>query len=318
MSKRAVQLQFTQEELSVSSVRKASQKASKATAKLEEAERKLPRKTALTKQRVVEPGNGKVTTRLFFEEVDKKRPSKLTEATLSAPGKAVAVTAHRLIHEEEQDSVGLESAHKTEETVEGGVRIVESAHRSSGQRLQKRVDHAEAKADRANVDALYQDAKKQSPEFSSNPYSRWQQKRHIKQEYAAAKAGRSTSSATINASETVSKANEATEKAVDRIRWIGRYIKKHKTGLLILGCGIAAVMLILQAGSSLTLLLNSNVSTALGTYPAEDEDMYAAEAAYCTMEADLQATLDNYEATHSYDEYVFDLDEIGYDPYTNP
>ena len=314
MSKRAVQLQFTEEELLSEPVRKASQKAEAATRKLEKTESALPRKTILTKKRVVDPGTGKVTTRLFFEEVDKKQPSKLREAVQTTPGKVTAASAHRLVHENEQDNIGVEGAHKSEETIGGGVRIVESAHRSSGQRQQQRISHAEAKADRANVNALYQDAKAQAPEFSSNPYSRWQQKRHIKQEYAAAKAGR-TSTATVNASETVSKANEATQKTVERIKRIGRYIKNHKTGLLILGCGIIAVMLILQAASSLTLLLNSNFSTAMGTYPAEDADLYAAEAAYCAKEDALQTTLDEYEATHSYDEYIYDLDEIGHDPY---
>ena len=57
--------------------------------------------------------------------------------------------------------------------------------------------------------------------------------------------------------------------------------------------------------------------TALGvsTYPSEDSDMLAAETQYCAMEAELQSKLDNYEATHDYDEYHFDLDEIGHDPY---
>ena len=51
------------------------------------------------------------------------------------------------------------------------------------------------------------------------------------------------------------------------------------------------------------------------TYPSRDEDMLGAEAAYAQLEAELQDYMDNYEATHDYDEYHFDLDEIVHDPY---
>ena len=51
------------------------------------------------------------------------------------------------------------------------------------------------------------------------------------------------------------------------------------------------------------------------TYPSKDEALLGAEDAYAAMEAELQSYLDNYERTHSYDEYHFDLDEIKHDPY---
>ncbi len=65
------------------------------------------------------------------------------------------------------------------------------------------------------------------------------------------------------------------------------------------------------------LLLGNAGAGALGasTYPCEDRDMLAAEAAYCALEDDLQHYLDTYESTHDYDEYHFDLDEIKHDPY---
>jgi hypothetical protein len=43
--------------------------------------------------------------------------------------------------------------------------------------------------------------------------------------------------------------------------------------------------------------------------------MRDAEAAYVAMEQELQSDLDNYERTHSYDEYHYDLDDIEHDPY---
>ena len=63
--------------------------------------------------------------------------------------------------------------------------------------------------------------------------------------------------------------------------------------------------------------LGSGAGGGIGatTYAAKDEDILAAEAAYCDLAAELQAYLDNYESNHSYDEYHFDLDEIEHDPY---
>ena len=72
----------------------------------------------------------------------------------------------------------------------------------------------------------------------------------------------------------------------------------------------------MNALTSCSVLVEGGLSgVGLTTYPCPDEDLTGAEAAYSAMEAELQAYLDNYEAAHDYDEYVFDLDEIGHDPY---
>ena len=130
MSKRSPRLQFTEEERSAPELKKAIRKADKKADKLEKAEAKIPKKTVKKKERVVD-AEGKVTTRLYFEEVDKKKPpSKLTHAAVAAPLDTVVVSAHREVRESEDDNVGVESAHKIEEAAEGGVRTLESAHRS--------------------------------------------------------------------------------------------------------------------------------------------------------------------------------------------
>ena len=312
MSKRSPRLQFSDEERASPELKKAIQKADKKADKLEKAEAKIPKKTVKRKERVVD-AEGRVTTRLYFEEVDKKKPpSKLTHVTAVAPINTALATAHREVRQSEDENVGTESAHKVEEVAEGGVRMVDSAYRSHKLKPYREAAQAEAAADKANLHALNKQAKKQNPEFSSNPYSRWQQKRAIKKEYMAAKAGKSTSN-TIKASETTAK---AAKKAAKETKKTSEFIAKHKKGALIVaGIGLLMVFM-LNVFSSCSVLVQSGMS-ALGatTYPVEDSDMMAAEAQYCALEAELQDYLDNYERTHDYDEYHYDLDDIEHDPY---
>lgn len=287
MSKRAPRLQFTDEELAAPEVSKAAKKAEKHIEKLEQAEAKIPTK------------NG----------AEKPRPaSKLQHAVRDVPGKAVRSAAHREVSQHEDDNVGVESAHKLEEAAEQTVRAVETAHRSHQLKPYRNADRAEARADSANLDALQKQAQQQNPELQSNPYSRWQQKRAIKKEYAAAKAG----GGTVSASEVTAKAAKRAAEDTKKRRSGSQNTKRILIALAIL---LVAVFL-LNIASSCSVLVEGGV-TALGvsTYPSEDSDMLAAEAQYCAMEAELQAKLDNYEATHDYDEYHFDLDEIGHDPY---
>ena len=73
----------------------------------------------------------------------------------------------------------------------------------------------------------------------------------------------------------------------------------------------------MQSCSSSLMTLGNAGAGAVGatTYPSQDEEILAAEAAYCGMEAELQDYLDSYESAHDYDEYHFDLDSIEHDPY---
>ena len=123
MGNRSPRLQFTAEERETPQLKQAIQTADKKAAKLEKAEAKIPKKTVKKKERIVDANIGKVTTRLYFEEVDKKRPpSKLTHAAASTPGNAILSSAHREIRESEDENVGVESAHKLEQAAESGMR----------------------------------------------------------------------------------------------------------------------------------------------------------------------------------------------------
>ena len=311
MSKRSPRLQFTDEERAAPKLKNVIQKADKKADKLEKAEAKIPKKTVKRKKRVVD-AEGKVTTRLYFEEVDKKKPpSKLTHAA-AAPVNSALATAHREIRQSEDENVGVESAHRMEEAAEGGVRMIDSAHRSHKLKPYRSAAKAEAAADKANLRALNKQAQWQNPQFSSNPYSRWQQKRAIKKEYMATKAGKSAGS-TIKASEATAK---AAKQAAQETKKTTEFIARHKKGaLVVLGIGLVVVFL-LNVISSCSVLVQSSVSViGATTYPSQDADMLAAEAQYCALEAELQEYLDSYESTHDYDEYHYDLDDIEHDPY---
>ena len=91
---------------------------------------------------------------------------------------------------------------------------------------------------------------------------------------------------------------------------------RHKKGIGIAVALFLVVAFFLNALTSCSVLVEGGLSgVGLTTYPSADEDLKGAEAAYAAMEAELQDYLDNYEATHDYDEYIFDLDEISHDPY---
>lgn len=313
MSRRSPRLQFTEEERAAPELIKAIREADKKVDKLEKAEAKIPKKTVKRKKRVVDPESGKVKTRLLFEEVDKKKPpSKLNHAARAAPINTVVSAAHREIRENEQDNVGVEGAHKLEEAAESGGRIIQTAHRSHQLKPYRAAERAEAKADKANLKALHKEYEYKNGGFSSNPYSRWQQKRAIKKEYAAAKAGKSASN-TVKASETTAK---AAKKAAEKTEKARRFIAKNKKGFLIVGGLALIVVFLLNVASSCSILFQGGASNIVfTTYPSEDAAMLDAEVQYCQMEQDLQAYLDTYEDTHDYDEYHYDLDEIEHDPY---
>jgi len=313
MSKRSPRLQFTEEERATPELQKAIKNADKAADKLDKAEAKIPKKIVKVKDRVLDEKTGKITKKLHFEEVDKKRPaSKLSHEVAAAPLNTITATAHREVRESEDDNVGVESAHKLEEAAEGGVRTIESAHRSHQLKPYRNADRAEAKADKANIKALNKTSDSQNPQFQSNPYSRWQQKQAIKKEYAAAKVGK-TASKTTKASEATAK---AAKKTAEKTKKTGEFIARHKKGFLIAGGIVAILAIFLNLMSSCSVFFQAGV-TAVGasTYPSEDSDMLAAEAQYCAMEAELQNYLDTYESTHDYDEYHYKLDAIEHDPY---
>lgn len=308
-------LQFTDAERADPELEKPIRKAEKAADRADRADAKIPKKTVKKKERVVDPGTGKVTTRLKFEEIDKKKPpSKLAHAVRDAPGNTVLAAAHREIGKDEDDNVGVQSAHKLEETAETGGRMAQSAYRSHKLKPYRKAAVSEHRLEKANVNALYHKSLSENPQLASNPLSRLRQKQAIKKQYAAAKrAGQTAGTAGKTAGNTAKAAKTAAQKGGQAAGFLWR----HKKGSLIVIALFLIVCLLLNSLSSCSVLLQGGLSGLAGsTYPAKDSDMLGAEDAYAEMEADLQYELDHYESLHSgYDEYHYDLDEIKHDPY---
>ena len=304
-------LRFTDEERADPVLEKPIRKADKAAARADKAQAKIPKKKV--RQKAVDPETGKVTTKLVLED-KKKPPSKLSHTVRDAPGNAVLGKLHKEIRESEQDNVGVESAHKSEEAAETGARLVREGYRSHKLKPYRKAAQAEKKLEKANVNALYQKSLRDNPQLASNPISRWQQKRTIKKQYAAAKrAGQTTGSAAKTAKATGKVAKTVKEKA----KQAGAFVMRHKKGFLMVGVIFLLICMLLNTMSSCSMMAQSIGSVVSGsTYPSDDPELIAVEADYAAKEAALQAEIDNIESSHpGYDEYRYDLDMIGHDPH---
>ena len=305
-------LQFTDAERGDPRLKEHIRRADKAADKADAVQKKVPKKKKLVKYRQTDPATGKPKTRLRFEDVDKPAPaSKLTHTVKAAPLNAVSVQTHRKIQETEQENVGVESAHRLEETAEGSVRLAAHSVRARKLRPYREAEKARMKLGRANVNALYQKHIRDHPDLASNPISRWQQKRAIRKQYATSvRSGEGVAA-------TMENAVRAARQAAEKSKATGSFVWKHKKGFAIAAALFLAVSVFLNGLSSCTVLAEGVLSGLGGsTYSSADVDMLGAEAAYAGMEAALKNELDNYADLHpGHDEYQFDLDEIGHDPY---
>ena len=304
-------LRFTEEERADPALEKPIRKAEKAAAKADKAQAKIPKKQV--KRAEVDPKTGKVTTKLVLE--DKPRPpSKLSHTVRDAPGNAVAGKLHQEIRKTEDDNVGVESAHKSEEAVETGVHLVREGYRSHKLKPYRKAAQAERKLEKANIEALFQKSVYENPAAASNPLSRWQQKQQIKKQYAAAKRAAQSGGTAAGAAQKTSKAAKTVK---EKAQQAGAYVMRHKKGFGIVLAIFLLVCLLLNTMSSCSMMAQSIGSMISGTtYPSDDPELVAVEADYAAKEAALQAEIDNIESSHpGYDEYRYDLDMIGHDPH---
>ena len=304
-------LRFTEEERADPALGKPVRKAEKAAAKADKAQAKIPKKQV--KRTEVDPKTGKVTTKLVLE--DKPRPpSKLSHSLRDAPGNAVAGKIHQEIQESEDDNVGVESAHKSEEAVEAGVHLVQEGYRSHKLKPYRKAAQAERQLEKANINALYQKSLQDNPQAASNPLSRWQQKQQIKKQYVAAKRAAQSGGTAAGAAQ---KSGKAAKTVKEKARQAGAYVMQHKKGFIMVLAIFLLICLLLNTMSSCSMMAQSIGSMISGTtYPSDDPELVAVEADYAAKEAALQAEIDNIESSHpGYDEYRYDLDMIGHDPH---
>jgi len=291
-------------------------KSQKSHERLDAAREKLPTKKVLKKERIFDEETGKGKTRLYFEDELKipKGQSKLqfeADKTVRKVGDTLASGIHGKIHEVEQENSGVEAAHKTEITVESAVRHYQHHTERSANKPFEKVSKLEQKAEAADRKLHFEKTVAENPEMktSRTNMNKHYQKQHIKKEYAAARKDGTQTASTA----TKSTGKTIREKASDKVK---DFIAKNKKVFAWLGAGLMILILLSAGISSCTAMFTSTTSSVIATsYLSEDDAMTGAEAQYCQMEAELQSYLDNYESTHDYDEYHFDLDTIEHDPY---
>ena len=299
---RESRLQFTDKERLDPVMGKAVQKAEKAADKAEKAQAKIPTKKVIKRELIADNSNGKIKVKLHFEDTEKKPPSQLK--VTDAPAAAVRRQLRREIRDSGDDNVGVEAVGSALDSAEGTGHLLQQAHHSSQLQPYRAAARAEKQLEKANLHALQKKAEVEHP--TSNPLSRWRQKQAIKRQYAAQKAGfRAAETSAKTAKEAVKKSEQATS-----------FVVRHRKGIVVILGIFMLLAFLLNAVSSCSMMVEGiGAGIAAGSYAAADDDIVGAEAAYCAMEQALQRQLDRYELTHDYDEYHYELDDIGHDPY---
>lgn len=234
-----------------------------------------------------------------------KKPGNLAADALSAK-------AHQSVRNADQDNnSGVEAAHFTEGSAEGAARA--GSRFQYGRKLlqYKKLERLEKKANKDAADSIFAERMKSDPQAGSNLFSRWRQKQAIKKEYAAAKAG---AAAAENTAAGTAKAAQGTASMTEKAF---QFVQSHSH--IIIGIAAVGLLVLVIAGSvsSCSVLINGGGNVVLGTsYTAEDEDLKGVETDYTKLEDKLRKQIDRIETDHpGYDEYRYNLAEIGHNPY---
>ena len=234
-----------------------------------------------------------------------KKPGNLAADALSAK-------AHQSVRNADQDNnSGVEAAHFSEGSAEGAARAGSRFQYGRKLRQYKKLERLEKKANKDAVDSIFAERMKSDPQAGSNLFSRWRQKQAIKKEYAAAKAG---AAAAENTASGTAKAAQGTVSITEKAF---QFVQSHSH--IIIGIAAVGLLVLVIAGSvsSCSVLINGGGNVVLGTsYTAEDEDLKGVETDYTKLEDELRKQIDRIETDHpGYDEYRYNLAEIGHNPY---
>lgn len=234
-----------------------------------------------------------------------KKPGNLAADALSAK-------AHQSVRNADQDNnSGVEAAHFTEGSAEGAARAGSRFQYGRKLRQYKKLERLEKKGNKDAVDCIFAERMKSDPQAGSNLFSRWRQKQAIKKEYAAAKAG---AAAAENTASGTAKAAQGTVSITEKAF---QFVQSHSH--IIIGIAAVGLLVLVIAGSvsSCSVLINGGGNVVLGTsYTAEDEDLKGVETDYTKLEDKLRKQIDRIETDHpGYDEYRYNLAEIGHNPY---
>ena len=310
-------LQFTDEELATPELEKYIKKSDKSADRLDKAKAAIPKQKKLVKERTFDEATGKGKNRLHFEEQDKPPGFKEKHNPLSRPAQEAGIFVHNKIHSVEKDNSGVEGAHKTEEAAEHGVkygaRKFKQGYRSHKLKPYREAAKAEKAAFKANVDFQYHKTLHDNPQLTSNPLSRFWQKQQIKKQYA--KAAKQGGAKGIKAA--AENTRKAAKKAAEKTKQTAAFVARHPAGVAIAVGALLLFILIMSGLSSCGAMFSGTLNGVLGTsYTSEDSDLVEVENAYAGLESGLQNEIDAIESTHpGYDEYRYDLANIGHNPH---
>lgn len=272
---------------------KTEAKVEKAAARVKKIRTNIPKKKTLSVTRATDEATGKTRLRLHLEDKPKPVPSSHSMGVTRLPLSEV----HRQIGKVEEENTGVEAAHHGEEVTEKTARFAEHSYRSHQLKPYRQLEKAEQKLDKANLRSLQQKAT-----LSSNPLSRWRQKQAIRKAYYAAQAAGGAFSQ---------------NPGIRVMRRIKLFFVRSKKTYVLGGALFLLLALLINGLSSCTPLLQGGLQAlVIATYPAEDEDILAAERYYKGLEDELQQKIDRYAAEHpQYDEFQYDLARIWHDPH---
>ena len=318
VKEKSSRLQFTEEELSTPELEKYIRKSNEAADRLDAAKAAIPKEKKLVKERTFDEATGKAKTRLRFTEQEKPiNGGKAHSNPLSRPVQEAGIFVHNKIHSVEKDNSGVEGAHKSEELAEKGAKYgtqkIREGYRSHKLKPYRAAAKAEKAAEKANVNYLYHKTLHENPQLTSNPLSRFMQKRQIKRQYVkAAKTG-----GTATAKKAAENTRKAAKKTAEETRQAAAFVARHPAGVCI---AVAALLLFIMVSAGLSscgAMFSGMMNGVLGTsYTSEDSDLVATENNYAAKETELQQRIDNIERDNpGYDEYRYDLDNIGHNPH---
>lgn len=322
MKKETMRLHFSEEDLENTAVSRAAEKAERAANRADAAKARLPTKGKLRdeKEKTAFYGEqlrfGKKDFSDAGEEiVSPGRPAG--RSALHAAAGMLSAQAHREIAEHENDNAGVQAAHQSETLVEGTGRAIDHASYSRKLKNYRKAVRLEKKADKANVEALFQKNMADNPEAASNPLSRWKQRQEIKKQYAAAKSARSAAAGAKSAGGTAKGTKKAAKGAGTVLERLKEFVVRHSHALWMVLIFAFLLMMISGMFSSCSAMLEGGSVSVLGTsFTAEDEDIIGANEDYRALEEELQRQLNRIETDHpGYDEYRYQLDEINHNPY---
>lgn len=322
MARKATRLQFTEDELANPKIKKAASKAEKAADQADRAAAKTPKKRKL-KLDVEKAAERKVHLTFEKQEIPMGeltgRGNRFTRSAAHSASASVSGTIHGQVSVNNQDdNTAVQAVNTSAEAAEAGAHAVDHAIYSKKLKPYEKAERLLTKSDAANVEAIYQQRMAEHPEEFSNPVSRWQQKKAIRKEYAAAR----------RAKECAANASTAAKEGAAGVKSLGQrlaefkdkaleYVAEHPQAFLVIGALAILLIIVSSALSSCSAFLPGGSGAVIATtFTANDEDIIGANNDYKALEAALQRRIDNIESSYpGYDEYNYYLNEIGHDPY---